>query len=220
VACIIPLSSFSTFCLKRFVSMPRLTPASLFAFAVAVLFSLPLAAQPAVETPSAAPAKPAAAAKPVDDKRKGQIRDRWSKLSPEKKDEIRKKAEQRLDERYGKLQPAEQKKIEDLLGEVEKLSKEERSVFLAKLRQKSSKAFQQKKKMKELETTAKEAPAEKAPAEKPAVEKPAAEKAPAETAPAAPAETPAAAPPVMVPAPAAPAAPAPAAPPAPATPAH
>ncbi len=192
------------------------------AFVLAALLAMPAAA----ETPAAAPAtKAAPAAKApagnvtdLDDKRMGKMRDRWRKMTPEQRDEMRQKAERRLQERYERLSAGEQGAVNSIMADMDKLSKEQRSILMAKVRQKSYKEHIQRKLMKEMEDKAPAAKMDAAPKTEAAPA--AAEPAPA---PAAPASAPVASPaPTPTPAPAAAPAPAEAAPaaPAPAAPAH
>lgn len=120
----------------------------------------PAAPAPAVATPEPAKAEPekTEAAKPVGEKPMGKMRDRWKKMTPEQRDEMRKKAETRLGERYDRLKTAEQETIKNIMAEITKLNKEERSVLMAKIRQQASKERAQRKAMKDMEQK-KEAPA-------------------------------------------------------------
>lgn len=115
----------------------------------------PKAEAPAVMAVPAAEAPKEKAAKPVDEKRIGKMRERWRKMTPEKRDEIRKKADRRLNERYERLKPAEQTQVNNVVSDIEKLSKEQRSIVLAKVRQKAYKDNQQRKMMRDLDKATK-----------------------------------------------------------------
>lgn len=136
----------------------------------------PVAAPAAHEEPKAEPVKTeepkAEAAKPapekqVGEKQVGKMRDRWKKMTPEQRNEMRKKAEARLGERYERLKTSEQDTIKNIMAEISKLSKEERSILMAKIKQQASKERAQRKLMKEMENNKKEAPAKEAPAADP-----------------------------------------------------
>ncbi|MBY0428168.1 MAG: DUF3106 domain-containing protein, partial [Alphaproteobacteria bacterium] len=124
----------------------------------------PAAPAPAVAAPEAPKAEPAKteptkeAEKPAGEKPMGKMRDRWKKMTPEQRAEMRKKAETRLGERYDRLKTAEQETIKNIMAEIGKLSKEQRSILMAKIRQQASKERMQRKAMKEMEQK-KEAPA-------------------------------------------------------------
>ncbi len=109
---------------------------------------------PEIKVPEAkgAPAKAPdlKASKEIDEKREGKMRDRWRKMTPEQRDEMRQKAERRLQERFERLSQQEQGQVNNILAEMDKLSKEQRSVLMAMVHQKSYKSGQQKKKMEEL----------------------------------------------------------------------
>ncbi len=114
------------------------------------------AAEPAkVETPKAEPAK-TVTAKPTE-KSVGKMRDRWKKMTPEQKEEMKKKAEGRLGERYDRLKTAEQDTIKNIMAEISKLNKEQRSILMAKIRQQASKDRAARKAMKTMESSKKEA---------------------------------------------------------------
>lgn len=115
----------------------------------------PKAEAPAVMAVPSAEAPKEKAAKPVDEKRIGKMRERWRKMTPEKRDEIRKKADRRLNERYERLKPAEQTQVNNVVSDIEKLSKEQRSIVLAKVRQKAFKDNQQRKMMRDLDKATK-----------------------------------------------------------------
>jgi hypothetical protein len=106
------------------------------------------------ETPAAAPAPSAKATVSTDDKREGKMRDRWRKMTPEQREEMRKKAERRLQERYERLSQTEQGSVNTIMAEMEKLSKDQRSVLMARIRQKAHKDRLQRKVMKEMEKKA------------------------------------------------------------------
>lgn len=112
---------------------------------------------PKAEAPKVEPAK-TEAAKPVGEKQVGKMRDRWKKMTPEQRNEMRKKAETRLGERYDRLKTAEQETIKNIMGEISKLNKEQRSILMAKIKQQASKERAQRKVMKDMENK-KEAPA-------------------------------------------------------------
>lgn len=184
-------------------------------------------AKAAPVAPAASTAKPddMKAATDVDEKREGKMRDRWRKMTPEQRDEMRQKAERRLQERFERLTQQEQTQITGIMAEMDKLGKEQRSVLMARIHEKAYKDRQQRKLMEEVEkqkpapatpeAAAPEAPATPVTPATPAtpVTPAAPEKAPVApaptAAPAAPAPTTA---PTPVPAPAAPAAEKPAAP--------
>lgn len=110
----------------------------------------PKAEAPAAEAPKAE-AK-TEAAKPAE-KSVGKMRDRWKKMTPEQKEEMRKKAESRLSERYDRLKTAEQETIKNIMAEISKLNKEQRSILMAKIRQQASKDRAARKAMKALENS-------------------------------------------------------------------
>lgn len=122
----------------------------------------PAPAAVAPEAPKAEPVKTEApkpsAAKPAGEKPVGKMRDRWKKMTPEQKEEMRKKAENRLNDRYDRLKTAEQETIKNILAQITKLSKEERSILMARIRQQATKDRAQRKVMKDMEHK-KEAPA-------------------------------------------------------------
>jgi hypothetical protein len=109
---------------------------------------------PKAETPAApAAAAPAAVSDPgASEARVSKMRDRWRKMTPKQKEEMRQKADRRLQERYERLSPQEQAQINTLIAEAEKLNKEQRSIFLAQIHEKAYKERQQKKLMKDEET--------------------------------------------------------------------
>jgi hypothetical protein len=130
--------------------MPRTLLIAAFVFAV---FVSPLHA---AETP--APAAAPAAAMPAvagnddlgpSEARTAKMRARYNKIPPEQKEEIRKKAERRMQERFERLSPQQQQQVVGLQEQVAKLDKEERSIFLARIHQKAYLERQQKKAMKE-----------------------------------------------------------------------
>lgn len=143
--------------------------ARVFMLPVLALFSVlsqPLAAEtapapaapPAAESPKAevpkADALKAELGKtdaPPDEKRVGQMRERWRKMTPEQREEMRKKAERRLQERYDRLKPDQQGKVNMILADVDKLSREEKSILMAKIRQKAHKERLQRKMLKDME---------------------------------------------------------------------
>jgi hypothetical protein len=112
---------------------------------------------PKVETPKTETAEKTGekTTKPVDEKRVGKMRERWKKMTPEQRDEMRKKAERRLGERYDRLKSNEQTTINGIMSEIEKLNKEQRSILMAKIRQKASNERKQRKLMKEAEAMGK-----------------------------------------------------------------
>ena len=122
---------------------------------------------PKMEAPKVGPskmemAKPAD--KAADDKSANKRRDRYKKMSPEQKEEMRKKAELRMGERFDRLKTAEQESIKNILAEISKLSKEQRSILNAKIKQQSRSDRMQRKVMKDMEnnktgTNKKEVPA-------------------------------------------------------------
>ena len=122
---------------------------------------------PKMEAPKAEPSKMEVAKpadKAADDKSAAKRRDRYKKMSPEQKDEMRKKAEHRMGERFDRLKTAEQESIKNILAEINKLSKEQRSILNAKIKQQSRTQAMQRKAMKDMEknkteTNKKEAPA-------------------------------------------------------------
>jgi hypothetical protein len=104
---------------------------------------------------AAAPATPAAAAVAdpgASEARVSKMRDRWRKMTPKQKDDMRQKADRRLQERYERLSPQEQAQVNSIVTEVGKLNKEQRSIFLAKVHESAFKERQQKKLMKDEET--------------------------------------------------------------------
>jgi hypothetical protein len=122
---------------------------------------IPKAEAPKVEAPKVEPAmtetaKPAA--DKVDDKQTGKMRARYKKMTPEQREELRKKAEGRLGERYDRLKTAEQENIKSILADIAKLNKEQRSILMAKIRQQAHKDRLQRKAMKDMETGKKPAP--------------------------------------------------------------
>jgi 2-oxoglutarate dehydrogenase E2 component (dihydrolipoamide succinyltransferase) len=173
------------------------------AFAAALLAPISASAEeaaPAHGAPTTQSADVAPSAAPaIDEKRMSKMRERWRKLSPEQREEMRKKAERRLQERFERLKPAEQQQISTLTAEIDKLTREQRSILTARLRQKSYKETQQRRLMKDLEKAGGDSSAP-APAPAAAAPAPAPEPAPApapaapEPAPAAPAPAPAAEP--------------------------
>ncbi|NDE91022.1 MAG: hypothetical protein EB059_07810 [Alphaproteobacteria bacterium] len=112
---------------------------------------------PHAETPKAEHAK-TETAKP-EEKQTGKMRDRWKKMTPEQREEMRKKAENRLGERYDRLKTAQQENIKGILANINKLDKEERSILMARIRQQAHKDRVQRKAMKEMEKAKSEAPA-------------------------------------------------------------
>ncbi len=117
---------------------------------------------PKVETPKVEPAKSEPAktesAKPANDKSAEKRTTRWKKMTPQQKEELRKKAENRLSERYDRLKTVEQETIKNIMAEISKLNKEERSILMAKIKQQASKERAQRKTMKDMENN-KKAPA-------------------------------------------------------------
>ncbi len=113
--------------------------------------------------PEGVPA-PAASSSGPSEARVGKMRGRWSKMTPEQREEMRKKATRRLEERYERLSPQEQAQINGISAQIDKLSKEQRSIMLARIHQKAYQERQQKKLMKEQEDKAAEKPAAAAPA--------------------------------------------------------
>lgn len=111
----------------------------------------PKAEAPAVEAPKAEPVK-TESAKPTE-KSVGKMRDRWKKMTPEQKEEMKKKAEGRLGERYDRLKTAEQETIKNIMAEISKLNKEQRSILMAKIRQQASKDRAARKAMKAMENS-------------------------------------------------------------------
>lgn len=144
---------------------------------------------PAFAEAPAAPAKggdDTPAATQLDEKREGKMRDRWRKMTPEQRDEMRQKADRRLQERFDLLSQPEQEQINAIIGDMDKLSKEQRSILNAKIAQKKYRDRQKRKLMDDLKQSQKGAgDAASAPT------KPAAPTAPAVPAPAAPAPEPA-----------------------------
>ena len=120
----------------------------------------PKAEAPKMEEPKAETAKPAAekSAEKTDDKQTGKMRARYKKMTPEQREELRKKAENRLGERYDRLKTAEQENIKTILAEIGKLNKEQRSILMAKIRQQAHKDRMQRKAMKDMEGNKKPAP--------------------------------------------------------------
>lgn len=157
------------------------------ALAVLMVLSSPVFAQtapapaaPAVDAVKNAVAGAVEANTAPDDKRMGQMRERWRKMTPEQRDDMRKKSERRLQERYDRLKPEQQNKINGIIGDLDKLTKEEKSILMAKVRQKSYKERQQRKLLKELDNQGKSG-ADAKPADTKPVEAKPAEAAPAAT---------------------------------------
>jgi hypothetical protein len=132
------------------------------AFAFAVLICPPVFAEEPAAAPvgpsepqAAAPqaAAPAAVADPgASEARRSKMRGRWTKMTPQQREEMRQKAARRLQERYERLSPQEQAQINTIFAEVGKLNKEQRSVYLAQLHEQEYKQREQKKLMKAQET--------------------------------------------------------------------
>lgn len=140
---------------------PAAAPAAPAPAAEAPKVEAPKVETPKAETPAAAPAaeeqKADANGKQYDQKRVSKMRERWRKMTPEQRDEMRKKAERRLGERYDRLKSTEQDNIKNIMSEIDKLSKEQRSILMAKIRQKAYKDRQQRKMMKDIENVSKDA---------------------------------------------------------------
>lgn len=160
--------------------MLRLVSRSVAVFALFTLLSLPAFAQEHVAAPASAPEAPKAepaktetpAAEPAKaepaktesskssgEKATGKMRDRWKKMTPEQREEMRKKAEGRLGERFERLKTAEQEAIKTIMTEINKLNKEQRSILMAKIRQQAHNDRVQRKAMKDMEKNKKESPA-------------------------------------------------------------
>lgn len=113
---------------------------------------------PAFAEAPAVPAKggdDAPAAAQLDEKREGKMRDRWRKMTPEQRDEMRQKADRRLQERFDRLSPQEQEQITAILASMDKLPKEQRSILNAKIAQKKYRDRQQRKLMDDLKKSQK-----------------------------------------------------------------
>lgn len=77
----------------------------------------------------------ASPASEAEDKDLAVMRDRWRKMTADQREEMRKKAERRLQEHFDKLSPEEQQQISAILTAMEKLSPEQKSLLKARMRQ-------------------------------------------------------------------------------------
>ncbi len=101
--------------------------------------------------PEGVPAAATQGSPPASEARIGKMRDRWRKMTPEQREDMRKKASRRLQERYERLSPQEQTQLNNIESEIAKLSREQRSVLMARVHKKSYDERQQRKAMKEQE---------------------------------------------------------------------
>jgi hypothetical protein len=101
---------------------------------------------------SAAPPTPTAdGGAPPSENRVARMRDRWRKMTPEQREEMKTKAARRLQERYERLSPQEQTQVTGIMDQIGKLSREQRSILLARVHQKAAQERTQRRLIKEQE---------------------------------------------------------------------